>query len=304
MDSIDLPSRLSYSQINVFNQCKFKFYLQYIKKYETRGNSLGLVRGTVLHNAYDAYLFNGKDPSAAEESLVNSFEMYADEGMDGAFLNQVMDESRIVLDAFLPWAKLNDNFEAVIPFEGQEQCETSGEILLTLPDGDAKRLFFKIDAIVKIGNSYMLLENKFRKNLDANGLEHDLQIAIYQAAYNVMMPEHLQLQGTIYNIVGAKPRKADNTIAIRKYVYRGNQDNAITLKNIAATAYEMKRAVNDDHAVFPMAPSTDCSWSCQFVGPCLAIRSGAKLSQFLQSKELTVRKFSEEPVLLSQKIVI
>lgn len=300
-----LPQRLSYSQINVFNQCRFKYYLQYIKKLDTRGNSQGLMRGSILHNAYDMYLYNQKDTQAAYDSLDNDFEKYADNGTDTALLNTVINEAKVVLDALLPWAKQNDNFEIVIPFEHQKQCETSGEIELQITESISKRIFFKIDAIIKQNNQYMLLENKFRKNLDSSGLEHDLQIAMYQAAYNKMMPEHLQLKGTLYNIVGAKPRKSDKVIAVRNYVYRGKIDNVITLKNVAATAYEMIRATEDENQIFPMAPSTDCLWSCQFVGPCLAIRAGASLKQFTDSGELKVRASDTKDIpILNQKIII
>ena len=195
-----LPPRVSFSQIQTFNQCRFKFYLSYIKKLYVKTSAVGLMRGSILHEAYDAYLFNGRSVEAAYQKLDFMHQKYIDEGADSVQTENVADEATKTLQYYLPWAAKNDDFDVVIPYRGQTQCETSGQVDLSLPDGSKVPLFFKIDAIIMKNNRMMLMEHKFRKNLDANGLEHDLQIAMYHAAWNKLVPEH-SLDGTLYNIV-------------------------------------------------------------------------------------------------------
>lgn len=281
-----LPPRASYTQISTFQSCNFKYWLKYIKgmKKQTRGQ--GLLRGTILHEAYDKYMFEGRTShKIAFDYAEEIAQKEINGGTDPQAVEKVMEEANLVLTNFLPWADENDTWDLYIP-EGQKQCETSGTYDIPLKDGTTKPIFFKIDALVEREGQLLMLENKFRKNLDSSGLEHDLQILLYQACWNAIHPEK-RIQGVLYNIVSAKPRKKDGVIAIREFFYRGPQEEKVGLSNISSILTVMKK--QEETGLWPLNPGKECNWFCEFVGPCLGIRAGATLEEYTNTPEYTVR---------------
>lgn len=295
-----LPPRLSYTQMSTFNRCRFRFYLQYIRKLSTKQISIGLSRGSILHNAYDAYMFEGRNEEAAYETVNSMVQSLLDNGADAATVNKIDEEARTVLDAYLPYSKAHDDFSIVIPYKGQKQCETTGVVTLEMLDGSTIEVLFKLDMIAYKNGQLMTVENKFRSRLDASGLEHDLQILMYESLWNKLHPEY-PIVGTLYNIVGAKPRKTDKKIALRQFVSHSAAEQKIALSNIASTALEMKRAAEATPSVWPMNPNTNCSWDCTFVGLCLSVRNGVKLPDAIAAGGFEARTYdkpttTEEPL--------
>lgn len=300
-----LPPRASVSQIQTFNRCKFKFWLRYIKKFSGSSVFQGQVRGTLLHEAYDRYLFTGRNVEEAYNQMEKVRLDYLAKGSSMSIMDKALEEASLVLKHYLPYADKADDFKVVIPYKGQQQCETEGEVSVKLPDGTWKPFFYKIDTMIMKNEQLMMMEHKFRKNLDKNGLEHDFQIGAYNAAWNSLHPDYT-LNGVLYNIVSAKPRKADGVIAIREYQYRGPVEVGRILSNIGSQMYEMKRAAEDPTQVWPLNPKTDCSWDCDMVIACLSIRAGSKLKDMvdnglLRTSERKSRELSseEDPLVFS-----
>lgn len=277
-----LPPRVSYTQISTYNRCRFRFFLQYIMKLHTVAPAKGLVRGAVLHEAYDAYLFNNNSETAAYATMDAKIQEYLDKGASQELMEKIRDESTIVLKSYLPYAQEHDTFKIFIPFEDQKQCETSGTVTLKVADGSTVDLFFKIDALIVKDQGLFMLENKFRSRLDASGLEHDLQTIMYNAAWNVLHPES-RVTATLYNIVGAKPRAKDKKIVERSYMYHGDEELNRALSNVSSVVLDMRRSASASPAVWPMNPTKDCAWDCMFVNMCLSVRVGNSLKGAVES---------------------
>lgn len=288
-----LPPRTSYTQLSTLQQCGFKYYLKYQVGLERTTKSLGLMRGTLGHEALDAYMFSGRTSHDVAYARVEELAQESiNSGADPDRVDQAVKEVTVALEAYLPWSDENDDFEVVL-LPGQEQCETSGEYSLELPDGSSYPFFFKIDALIRRGGSLLMMEHKFRKNLDSSGLEHDLQILLYQAAWNALHPD-MQLEGVLYNIVAAKPRKKDGAIAVREFYYRGEVEQRIGLRMAAAMQQNAK--LQAESGLWPMSPRKECNYMCDFVGMCMAVRSGASVEEFVDNGDYQLRESSRPAV--------
>ena len=285
--AVSLPPRTSYTQISNFQRCKTRFYWRYILGLERVAPSVGLYRGKLLHEAYDEYMFRDREDHAIAHDVVDRMvQEELDQGTaDAEFLNEIADEAHECLNHYLPWADENDNWTVVVP-KRATKCEVTGEYGIELPDGSSHPVVFKIDALVQQDDKLMMLENKFRKNLDATGLEHDLQILLYQAFWNALHPDH-RIEGVIYNIVAAKPRKKDGAVGTREYFYRGEQEERIAINN--ARAVLMEQRMQAELNLWPMNASKDCNWDCDFVGMCLGVRAGATVAEYVNTGEYRYR---------------
>lgn len=276
---LSLPEHASYSQISTFQRCKTQYYWRYLLGIERTERFAGLFRGLMLHRAYDAYMFHDREAHSIAFDVVDRLAQEALDQGDGdtEMINAVADEARECLENYLPWADENDNWTLVVP-EGANECEVTGQIPIELPDGTTKPFMFKLDALVMHEDRLLLLENKFRKNLDSSGLEHDLQILLYQAAWNLLNPDH-PIEGVIYNIVAAKPRKKDGAVGTRELFYRGAVEEQVAMNMLRAVMMEQRMQLK--LGLWPMNPRKECSWDCDFVGMCLGVRAGAKVDEYI-----------------------
>lgn len=292
---IALPFRSSYTQLSTFQRCKTMYYWKYGLGLERMTPGDGLIRGDLLHQAYDAYMFGErKSHDIAHDVVDKRAQERIDEGVDPGVVNTVVDEAHEVLTHYLPWADKNDDW-SVIVLPKATKCEVSGQIELKMPRKDdtplLKPFAFKIDALVERNGVLMMLENKFRKTLDASGLEHDMQILAYQAAWNSLYPEH-RIQGVIYNIVSAKPRAKDNAICTREYFYRGETEEKVALGLIRGIMREME--MQSELGVWPMSPRKECNWDCDFVGMCMGVRTGSSVEEYVDMGQYRMRDRSAD----------
>ena len=49
-------SRISYSQISMYNECPFKWKLNYVDKLSIRESNIHLIFGTAMHEVLQTYL--------------------------------------------------------------------------------------------------------------------------------------------------------------------------------------------------------------------------------------------------------
>ena len=283
-----LPPRASYTQISTFQRCKTRYYWRYLAGLERVTPALGLYRGSMLHKAYDAYMFQER---ASHDIAYGVVERMAQEALNTGdisadLINQTADEALACLRHYLPWADENDDWTLVVP-ENAVECEITGEIPVTLHDGTSHLFVFKLDALVQRGDQLFLLENKFRKNLDASGLEHDMQTLLYQAAWNQLHPEH-RIQGVIYNIVAAQPRKKDGAVGTREFFHRGEAEEAVAMNLLRSVIAEQR--MQEQLGLWPMSPSKDCNWDCDYVGMCLGVRAGASVDEYIASGEFVQKQ--------------
>lgn len=287
----ELPKRASYSQLAVAQRCGFKYWLRYMVGLERVTDSQPLIKGRLLHEAYDAYLFSERDRATAYGVLNLKAQEAVDDGQEPEQVAEAVEASVTVLDSFLPWSDDNDNFKLLLPNEGQEQCETSDYYELELPDGTTWPMHYKIDAHIEVDGAHLLLENKFRSRLETGGLEHDLQILLYQAFWNAQHPDD-RIQGVLYNVVGPKPRKSDGAIAVRENFYRGKYEEKVALRNVAAMVMNLKSQLAGNY--WPMNIRKECSWDCEFMGLCLAVRAGAKVADNIDEVNYRVSQRHQE----------
>lgn len=282
-----LPPRASYTQLSSSQRCAFQYWLKYIVGIERVGKAQGLLRGSILHNALDAYLFSGRASHQIVFDVIDQeLQALVDDGTSAELIDTVGEEAKLVMEHYLPWADANDDFEVWFP-PGATQTEVEGEIDVLLPDGTTHPLVYKIDALIKRSDGHLvMMEHKFRKNLDSNGLEHDLQILLYQTAWNIQNPDN-PITGALYNIVAAKPRKKDGIIAVREFFYRGPDEERVGLRMAGAMIQTNKLRLEQN--LWPMNPGRECNWFCDFVGLCLAARTGAKVSELVDGVNYRTR---------------
>lgn len=285
-----LPTQASYSQVSTFDRCHYKYWLSYKAGIQPLTTGLGLMRGKYLHEAYDRYMFTGRtDHAVARNEVLRLAQLDVNEGMDSAAVDQAVTESLVVLETYLPWADQNDTWDLYLPNKGQPKCETSDVVTIDV-DGKAQSFIYKIDAHVMVDEAHLMLENKFRKTMDGSGLEHDLQILLYQTAWNLQHPED-PITGVIYNIVGAKPRKKDGQIALRQVFYRGPTEERVGLRLLQAKLRNM--ALINGRGAWDMDIRKECSWDCAFVGLCLGVRAGATAQEYVDSGAYKITPHAE-----------
>lgn len=286
------PLHTSYTQLSQFQRCKTSYYWKYGLGLKLMAPSVPLLKGSLLHQAYDKYMFEERanhDIAHKEIDRLTQLEIDKSEREgDLSVLNMIADEAHEVMSHYLPWADDNDDWTVVIPPKATK-CEISGTIDIEIPrpgqDPLLKPFVFKIDSLVERNGQLMMLENKFRKNLDGSGLEHDLQILAYQAAWNRLHPQH-KIQGVIYNIVASKPRKSDGAVGTREYFYRGETEELVALNLIRAIMQEMR--AQEELGVWPMSIRKECSWDCDYVGVCLGVRAGGTIQEYVDTGEYKV----------------
>ena len=287
-----LPPRLSYTQLSTAQRCWTRFFWQYILGLRKVTPSPGLLTGSLLHEAYDTYMFKGRK---AHDDAYDKIDEMANEaleaGVEQDVVHQTADTAQVTMGDYLPVADRIDQWELVLP-NGKKQgkCEVNGEYELQLSDGTTWPLFFKLDALVRIDGHVYLLENKFSQRMESKGLLHDLQILLYQAVWNAMAKKKDRITGVIYNIVGVRGRKkdgdfsarrADTKLVIRETIHRGPEEEALCLKNAAAVAMDIKRQAKVES--WPMNARKECDWDCDFVGMCLGVRAGATVREYVET---------------------
>lgn len=310
MAKINLPSRISYTQLATWQRCHMQYFLKYIVGFSrVAGSSAGLRRGALLHNAYDTYMFKDR---ASHDLAYDQVDLDAEDmlnrGEDVLEVNKSILEAKTVLEFYLPYADKHDNFEIVLAAEDQDQVEYSGVGKLPMPDGRTKDVTFKIDAVIKMNgtDALYMMEHKFRKDSRMQPLEHDQQSILYQALWNQLHPER-PLIGLLYNVVEvresyepqmrkdgkgwlkyASPEHIESECVKRQKLHRGENEMRNALIQAGNAAYEIQRNAESEFPVWPMNPNSECKW-CEFVGPCLAVRAGGSIDEYVATGQYSTR---------------
>lgn len=260
------PFSISYSKMGTFRRCKLKYDRQYVRGYYPKP-SIGQSRGTAGHRALAEWHTHYNQ----EDALKAAWDSWYSEGLQNNDEWQLLETS---LGRYFQYSISNKDTFVVVDAEQKFEIEY---------DVDGVPVVFNgyIDGIVQEKGRIWLLENKFYKRMESQGLDMDPQVSLYLLAAHLLKYD---AQGVIYNMV----RVADTKIAVtepvvRKRIFRNPQGLKAIQADMLTQAREMLRYHKEGGVPYRNA-TKDCSWDCAFHAACLSLLDdGVENTQLLSS---------------------
>lgn len=146
---------LDSSKLNCFMKCPRKFFYRYLLGWEKEGDNHNVVFGSAWHSAMEAMLKHGYNREGIEEGFKNFLRTYRE------FFSEVTDpdyspknpaNALLALSEYAEHWK-HDNFEVLYQ-------EISGALPI---DDEGTEIYFRLDNIVREGNTVVSLEHKTSK---------------------------------------------------------------------------------------------------------------------------------------------
>lgn len=260
------PSRFSHSSLATWRRCRYRYYLSYIKNYQSPAG-IGQIRGTIGHACLaEWYITNGDDEKALKKASDLATNMELELGID---LSNDWDEMLLVYNRYFNWARANDNFETIA-------VEQEYEI-----DIDGIKLMGFIDGIVNLRGNTWILEHKFNKRVETTHLALDMQVSIYMLAAQKL---GYNPSGCMYNII----RMGDKGLAVtepvlRKLVYRNIEGLQVIEYELGNQMRELKKFNEEGNLDIYRNPTKDCHWDCSFYSVCLSLNDSGEAESVLRN---------------------
>lgn len=284
-DVIQQPYKISNSEIQVFKDCRRKWWLNYYrrllpKKKEYTG---ALALGSRIHEALDQYYSNGTPLLEAHASLVKKdLETLEAEFRDTYNLEAEADLGRIMLEGYLQWVD-DEGIDASL-----EMISTEEIISMPLFDGKVE-LQGKLDMRVRRKSDGVRMFRDF-KTVGGSFADFANQAQMNEQILTYMLLEHAQnknpeerSEGGIFTMLKKVKRTANakppfyDQIEVRHNVFTMRsfwQRIHGTISDLLAVKKGLDEGGDPNFLAYP-SPSKDCKWKCQFYTVCPLIDDGS-----------------------------
>jgi hypothetical protein len=280
--------RLSNSELQVFKDCRRKWWLQYYRRLQPKSKDMtgALALGSRIHAALDDHYANNTPLLEAHSKLVETDrQILLADFRDTQDLDNEADLGRIMLEGYEQWVEEN-GIDAEL-----EMISTEEKIVAPLFNG-AVELQGKLDMRVRRRGDGARMFRDFKTvggSLSdfANLAPMNEQILTYMLLESTKVDETERSDGGIFTMI----KKVKRTASARPPFYDQIEvrHNIFTLRSFwdrihgtIADLMRVRTALDEgekhQYVAYPK-PSRDCKWKCQFFTICTLIDDGSSSEQ-------------------------
>ena len=280
--------RLSNSELQVFKDCRRKWWLQYYRRLQPKSKDMtgALALGSRIHAALDDHYANNTPLLEAHSKLVETDrQILLADFRDTQDLDNEADLGRIMLEGYEQWVEEN-GIDAEL-----EMISTEEKIVAPLFNG-AVELQGKLDMRVRRRGDGARMFRDFKTvggSLSdfANLAPMNEQILTYMLLESTKVDEKERSDGGIFTMI----KKVKRTASARPPFYDQIEvrHNIFTLRSFwdrihgtIADLMRVRTALDEgekhQYVAYPK-PSRDCKWKCQFFTICTLIDDGSSSEQ-------------------------
>lgn len=171
INTIDGKINFSYTNIEKYYECPFKFYLKYILKIDEFNDTLDTLIGNAFHNTLENVLKSNCNGNDAYDEFINNISIPLS-NKDKFFLKKLKEEINFIIDVI---RKQYQNFNIT-----KQEFETNRKIELNYPFNTTIKGY--VDKIIYMGNTAFIIDYKTGKEQINNKLFEfglNLQLPIY-----------------------------------------------------------------------------------------------------------------------------
>ncbi len=293
------PYKISNSEIQVYKDCKRKWYLQYHRHLvpKRRKQTGALALGSRIHNALEAHYKAGEPLLDAHQRLVleDQARLLAEWGemVDLTELNKEAELGRVMLEGFIEWAAdegIDSDYDIV-----------SAEETLSMPMLDGRvELRGKLDMRVRRKADGVRMFRDWKTSANFNDFlsmaQLNEQVLTYMTleAYNNPDPD-TRARGGLFVLLRKVKRGATakppfyeqvevrhNVFTMRSFWKRLHGE----VTDIMNTKDALDAGVSHQQVAYPR-PSGDCKWKCPFFSYCPMFDDGSDVEDALSVEYVT-----------------
>lgn len=294
------PIVISNSSIQVFKDCRRKFWLSYYRRLKPREEKMSgaLALGSRIHRALELYYAEVALKREVDDSRLTEIwaELIADDRMileaEGRYTDDFDNEAelgRIMLEGYLEWLQsegIDSSLEIVSQEETLSQPMLDGQVLLV----------GKIDQRVRRKADGVRFIRDFKTSANFSDLmktaQMNEQFLLYMVLEALQRGESDRVEGAIITAL----KKVKRTANARPPFYEQVevQHNIFTLRNFYKRLHgtltdivEMWRALEEGADPMIVAyphPTRDCSWKCPFASICPMFDDGSAVERAIEDQ--------------------
>jgi RecB family exonuclease len=278
------PYRLSNSEIQVFKDCRRKWWLSYYRRLRPREQSMtgALALGSRVHEALDMYYAQNVPLLDAHAQLVErDKQLLIDDWRDTSDLDSEAELGRIMLEGYLDWVDEN-GIDAEL-----EMISTEEIIRMPLMDGKVE-LQGKLDMRVRRRGDGVRMFRDFKTVGTSfadftSTAQMNEQILTYMMLETAQNKEGERSEGGIFTMLKKVKRTANakppfyeqlevrhNVFTLRSFWQRIHG----TITDLLRVKDALDEGAAHQFVAYP-SPSRDCKWKCQFYSICPMIDDGS-----------------------------
>ena len=284
-DVIQQPYKISNSEIQVFKDCRRKWWLNYYRRLlpKQKDYTGALALGSRIHEALDQYYSKGVPLLDAHSALVKQdMETLQAEFRDTYNLEAEAELGRIMLEGYLEWVD-EEGIDASL-----EMISTEEVISMPLFDGEVE-LQGKLDMRVRRKSDGVRMFRDF-KTVGGSFSDFANQAQMNEQILTYMMLEHAQnktpeerSEGGIFTMLKKVKRTANakppfyDQIEVRHNIFTMRsfwQRIHGTISDLLNVKKALDAGSDPNFVAYP-SPSKDCKWKCQFYTICPLIDDGS-----------------------------
>lgn len=224
---------LSYTSINDFYKCKFRYYLTHILKINKYEDSYEKIIGKIFHKILSECFVDDYDLDSRYDEEVQSYN-YEFNNTEKFFINKLKDELKVIVDTIktqLNYTRLNKTMyekEIIININEELHITFKGVIdKLMYDEYNGETIVVIID--YKTGTPYLNLDNTIY------GLELQLPVYIYLTK-NMNEITNVRIGG--FYLQKLLTNKLDNDDKIRELKLQGYSNSDINILSLVDSSYE------------------------------------------------------------------
>jgi hypothetical protein len=280
--------RLSNSELQVFKDCRRKWWLQYYRRLQPKAKDMtgALALGSRIHAALDDHYANNTPLLEAHSKLVEvDRQLLLADFRDTQDLDNEADLGRIMLEGYEQWVEEN-GIDAEL-----EMISTEEKITAPLFNGEVE-LQGKLDMRVRRKGDGVRMFRDFKTvggSLSdfANLAPMNEQILTYMLLESTKVDEKERSDGGIFTMLKKVKRTANarppfyDQIEVRHNVFtlRSFWDRIHgTIADLMRVRTALDAGEKHQYVAYPK-PSRDCKWKCQFFTICTLIDDGSSSEQ-------------------------
>lgn len=269
----ELDLKFSYSQINIWNSCRLKWYFKYVLGMDTREKSEALRKGTVAHEFAAHHYEGAKEVGFFNERLlldnhVNFLRERSQDISDVEDMKIVSQMGPLFKRYITEFSMLKDKQYEVL------EVEKHFELPVDLPSGEEVTFQMFLDLLVKDKETgyIWLMDHKTHTSRPWSKSKTimDAQLPIYMA---ILRAHGIDVFGVIYNLINVYDYK--NPAPTEKLFKR--EETFRTPIEVDTVLNEAKKAIQDilDNWENPRrSQDADQCSRCWFQDPCLMLMKG------------------------------
>lgn len=281
----DTPYKISNSEIQVFKDCRRKWWLQYYRNLQPKKKDYtgALALGSRIHEALDRYYSTGQDLLEAHTELVNEdMQKLVAEYRDTYDLESEAELGRIMLEGYLQWVDeegIDSDLEMI-----------STEEIISMPLFEGKvELQGKLDMRVRRRSDGVRMFRDF-KTVGGSFSDFGNQAQMNEQILTYMLLEHAQnkseeerSEGGIFTMLKKVKRTANakppfyDQIVVRHNVFTMRsfwQRIHGTISDLLNVKDSLDKGGDSNFVAYPR-PTKDCKWKCPFFTICPLIDDGS-----------------------------